>query len=205
MSELGKLEKPSTDSFTGKKKLYCVPNVILFRDVPEEYAKLSNRYWADILLQLDKLEAAWRIKKVFCENIFIGGEEALNVLEKTNEKAFELIRQKVETGALLIPIESKDILGPFIDWRNCLTVVRTQEVFSKVYDFYIDALNKRLQHVQNTIEINLQEGEASLLVMEDEVRAKIQFTPDIEVFLVRPPSYDDLIRWLRDNLDKHVS
>lgn len=200
MSELGKLEKPSADSFTGKKKLYCVPNVILFKDLPDEYTALSNKYWSDVLKQLDKLETAWEIQKIFCENIYIGGEEALNVLQKTNERAFELIKQKIEKGASLIPIENKELLGAFIDWRNCLGVVRTPEIFRKVYDFYTEALNKRLEHVHNTILSNIQEGEASLLVMEDEMRAKLQFPVDIEVFLVRPPSYDDIIRWLRDNM-----
>ncbi len=200
MSELGKLEKPTVDSFMGKKKLYCVPNVIFFKDLPNEYETLSNRYWADVFIQLDKLETAWEIQKIFCENIYISGEEALNVLEKTNQKAFELIKQRIEKGASLIPLENKELLGEFIDWRNCLGVVRTPDIFRKVYDFYAEALNKRLEHVQNTILSNMHEGEASLLIMEDEMRAKIQFPPDIEVFLVRPPSYDDIIKWFRKNM-----
>lgn len=203
MSELGKLERPHADSYMFKKKLYCVPNAIPFMDVSDEYAKLLDRYWEDIFKQLDKLEIAWKIKKVFCENIYLEGQEALNVLANTNKKAFNLIQQKIDQGALIIPIENKEILGSFIDWRNCLSVVRTVDVFKQVYDFYLDALNKRLQHIQNIIENNLQAEEASLLIMEDEMRAKLQFPSDIEVFLVRPPSYDDIIRWVRDNFQKN--
>ncbi len=200
MSELGKLEKPSVDSFAGKKKIYCVPNVIIFKDLPDEYASLSNKYWTDVFMQLDKLESAWEIQKIFCENIYISGDEALNVLQKTNERAFELIKQKIDKGAALIPLENKELFGAFIDWRNCLGVVRTPDIFKKVYDFYNDALNKRLEYIQNTIFDNLKDGEATLLIMEDEIRAKMQFPIDIEIFLVRPPSYDDIIRWLRDNM-----
>lgn len=200
MSEIGRLEKPHKDTFAGKKKLYCVPNVIHFKDLPEEYIQLSNRYWSDVFAQIDKLETAWEIQKIFCENIYISGDEALNVLEKTNQKAFEIIKRKTEKGASLIPLEDKQLLGVFIDWRNCLGVVRVPEVFKKVYDFYIEALNKRVEHIQNTILHNLEECEASLLVMEDEIRAKLQFPAEIEVFLVRPPSYDDVIRWIRDNM-----
>lgn len=203
MSELGKLEKPAADSYMLKKKLYCVPNVIPFMDVSDEYTILLNKYWEDIFKQLDKLDIVWKIQKVFCENIYIEGDEALNVLAKTNKKAFDLIHKKIEGGASFIPIENKEILGSFIDWRNCLSVVRTEEVFRQVYNFYLEALNKRLQHIQNIIESNLQAEEASLLIMEDEIRAKFQFPSDIEVFLVRPPSYDDLVRWFRDNFQKN--
>ena len=34
--------------------------------------------------------------------------------------------------------------------------------------------------------------------MKDEDRAKLQFPSDIEVFLITPPSYDDIIRWFRE-------
>jgi hypothetical protein len=37
-----------------------------------------------------------------------------------------------------------------------------------------------------------------LLIIKDEDRAKLQFPSDIEVFLVTPPSYDDIMRWFRE-------
>ena len=48
------------------------------------------------------------------------------------------------------------------------------------------------------IEGNLAEGEAGMLIMKNEDRAKLQFPSDIEVFLVTPPSYDDILRWFRE-------
>jgi hypothetical protein len=50
------------------------------------------------------------------------------------------------------------------------------------------------------IENNLAVGETGLLIMRDEDRAKIQFPKDIEVFLVTPPSYDDIMKWFREQL-----
>jgi hypothetical protein len=38
--------------------------------------------------------------------------------------------------------------------------------------------------------------------MKDEDRSKLQFPKDIEVFLITPPSYDDIIRWFREKLVK---
>ncbi len=202
MSQLGRLEKPSTESYIGKKKIYCVPNVIPLIDVSVEYTKLINTYWDDIFKHLDRLELVGKVQKIFCENIYIEGQEALDVIKNTNEKVFELIQKKIELGATFMPIEDKEILGTFIDWRNCLGVIRTVEVFKQAYNFYLEALSKRLEHIRNIIESNLQAGESGLLVMEDEIRSKIQFSQDIEVFLVRPPSYDDILRWIRDNFQK---
>lgn len=203
MSQLGQLEKPTVDSFLSKRKIYCVHNFIPFSGFPEDYTRLLNLYWEDVLDHLKRLETAGKVKKVFYENVYLEGEEGLNVIKGINEKAFELIKQKIDAGALFIPIENREILGAFIDWRSCLSVVRTKEVFSKIYTFYLEVLNSRIAHIRNIIENNLQPGEASLLIMEDEVRSKIQFSPDIEVFLIRPPSSDNILRWLKDYFDKN--
>jgi hypothetical protein len=50
----------------------------------------------------------------------------------------------------------------------------------------------------SVINSNLKEDEAGLLIMKDEDRAKLQFPSDIEVFLITPPAYDDIIRWFRE-------
>jgi len=200
MVELGQIEKPSVKSFSMKRKLHCVPNVYPVKDAEDEYNELINKYWEDVTRQVERLEVAGKIKKIFCESIYTQDEEALNVLAKVNEKAHRVVKKKVDEGAVLLPVENKEIFGPFLDWRNCLAIVRTIEVSAKIFEFYTEIYNKRLQHIQNVIESNLAEGEAGLLIMADEDRVKLQFSPDIEVFLVTPPSYDDLLRWFREKL-----
>ncbi len=200
MAELGKMEKPAAESFTGKRKLYCVPNVYPINDAPDDYKGLFNRYWDEVSQQTEKLEMTGKVRKIFCENLAVEGEKAVEALAKYNERASQIVRKKIDEGALLLSIETSDILGPFLDWANCLSVVRTQEVFTKVFEFYNDFSSKRLQHVQSVIESNLAEDEAGLLIMRDEDRMQLQFAADIDVFLVTPPSYDDILRWLRDKL-----
>jgi hypothetical protein len=200
MVELGQIKKPEIERFSSKRKLYCVPNVYLIKDAGDEYNELVDKYWGDVVQQIERLESAGKIKKIFYESIYTQGEEALNVLAKINEKAHIIVKKKVEEGAVLLPIESKEIFGTFLDWRNCLAVVRTEEVSIKVFEFYMEIYNKRLQHIQNTVESNMVEGEAGLLIMTDEDRIKLQFPADIEIFLVTPPSYDDLLRWFREKL-----
>jgi hypothetical protein len=198
MVELGRIEKPAAESFTGKRKLYCVSNIYPLEDASDEYKDLCNRYWDEVTQQIEKLESIGKIKKIFYENIYIQGEEALNLLAKMNERAHQIIKRKIEEGAVLLPIEDEDMLGCFIDWSNCLRVVRKKEVFDKIFESYTDSVNKRIQHILNVIDNNLSENEAGLFIIRDEDRIKIQFPKDIEVFLVTPPSYDNILKWLRE-------
>jgi len=200
MAELGEIERPHLEDFIGKRKLYFVPNFYHINDASDEYIGLLSKYWDEVSQQIERLEVLGKVKKIFCEGIFTTGEDALNTISKVNKGAFLIIKKKVEEGAVLFPTESGEIFGPFLDWANCLNVVRTEEVFTKVFGFYTELLNKRLEHAKNIIQGNLSQGEAGLLIMKDEDRVNLQFSTDIEVFLVRPPSYDDILRWLRKKI-----
>ncbi|TNF56493.1 hypothetical protein EP227_00675 [bacterium] len=202
MAELGKIEKPEAASFEGKKKLYHIRNVYLPEGAPEDYTKLFHTYWDEALQQLEKIETAGKIVKIFCENITVSDKEALDILEKTNKPVAGLIQKKLAEGGTLLPLEREDIFSPFLDWSNCLMVVRSKEVLEKIYGFYTEYLNKRFQHIIDVIEKNLSDTEAGLLIMRDEDRSRIQFPKDIEVFLITPPSYDNILRWMRDQVTK---
>ena len=198
MAELGQIEKPGTESFTGKRKLYCVPNIFPLYDPPEDFKKLFNKYWNEVDQQIEKLEVAGKVKKIFCEMVYTEKEEMMEILGRFNERVQQIVKKKVEEGGTLLPLEDKEIFGPYIDWGNCLRVVSTQEVFTKILEYYTELAMKRLQHILSVIDSNLTEAEAGLLILKDEDRAKLQFPGDIEVFLVTPPSYDDIMRWFRE-------
>ena len=202
MVELGKINKPDAESFAGKRKLYCVASIFSTGDAPDDYKALVTTYWDEIIGQVEKMEAAGKIKKIFCEIILQEGEEALTILAKINERIPALIKKKQEEGCALVPLESPELLGPYTDWSNCLRVVYTKEVFMKVLEFYNEFAEKRLQHILQVIESNLTESEAGLLILKDEDRVKLQFPKDMEVFLITPPSYDDIIRWFREKRTK---
>lgn len=198
MIELGQIDKPTVESFAGRRKLYCVPNIYPIEDAPDDYKELFNKYWDEVAQQIEKIEVAGKIKKIFCEIIYLQGEEALNILAKLNDRALQIIKKKLDEGGTLFPLENKEIFDTYVDWGNCLRVVNTKEVFTKVFEFYTDLSNKRLQHILSVIDCNLSVPEAGLLLMKDEDRAKLQFPDDIEVFLVTPPSYDDILKWIRE-------
>ena len=202
MVELGQIDRPETEIFLGKRKLYCVANIYSSEDAPDDYKELFNKYWDEVVQQIEKIEAAGKIKKIFCEIIYDHGDESMNMLTKLNERIVQIIKKKVEEGGTLFPLESKEMLGPYTDWGNCLRVVYTKEVFMKVLEFYTEFSDKRLQQILSIIDSNLSQAEAGLVLMKDEDRAKLQFPSDIEVFLITPPSYDDIIRWFREKLIK---
>ncbi len=202
MVELGQIDRPETEIFLGKRKLYCVANIYSSEDAPDDYKELFNKYWDEVVQQIEKIEAAGKIKKIFCEIIYAHDDESMNMLTKLNERIVQIIKKKVEEGGTLFPLESKEMLGPYTDWGNCLRVVYTKEVFMKVLEFYTEFSDKRLQQILSIIDSNLSQAEAGLVLMKDEDRAKLQFPSDIEVFLITPPSYDDIIRWFREKLIK---
>lgn len=197
MVEIGKIERPALKDFTEKRKLYCVPNVYPLENASEEYRKLFNTYWDEVKQQIENLESIGKIRKIFYENIYMQGEEVLEILLKINERILRIIKPKIDEGAVFLPIETEEIFGSYIDWSNCLRVVRTKVVFDKVFEFYNESFNKRIEHIKNVIESNLLEREAGLLIIKDEDRVKLQFSQDMEIFLVTPPSYDSIIKWFR--------
>lgn len=200
MVVLGRIRKPTLDSFAGKRKLYIVRNIYLPENPPDEYEDLFHKYWDDVVLQVEKIEAAGKIRKIFCEHIFSAEEDALDAFARLNERAVQLIRKKAAEGVGLFPLEKEEIYGPLIDWRNCLQVVATREVFERVLDFYNGLLNMRSRYILGLIEKNLAGGEAGLLIVKEEDRALLLFPEDIEVFFVTPPSYDDILKWVREKM-----
>ena len=202
MAELGRIQKPGVDQFSGKRKLYCVASVYPIEDAPDDYKDLVNKYWDEVVQQIEKIETAGRAGKIFCELMSDQSDEDFDLLKRVNERAHQLVRQRLEQGDTLVPLESKEIAGPYTDWGNCLRVVFTHDVFAKVLQFFMEYSEKRFQHMVTRIDENLSGGEAGLLIMKDEDRAKLQFPGDVEVFLITPPSYDDIVRWLRENLGK---
>jgi hypothetical protein len=197
MVELGRIAKPSLDNFAGKRKIYTVRSVYLPENPHEEYKNLFQKYWDEVSVQIEKIEAAGKIRKIFCEHIVSAEEDALDAFARVNERAAHLIRKKMVEGVTLLPLETEEIYGPLLDWRNCLQVVRTRKVFEQVLDFYTELLNSRFQYISDVIEKNLAEEEAGLLILREEDRLRLWFPDDIEVFFVTPPSYDDILQWIR--------
>lgn len=202
MAELGKIDRPAAADYAAKKKLYCVPNVLPSEEGPGEYRRLVAAYWTEVAGHIEKLEAAGKVTKILFEGVADDEEDAFEALAAFNGPALELVKKKVAEGAVLLPLEDPQLFAVFVDWVNCINVVRTREVFDTVFEFYKEAAEGRLRHIERAITDSIADGEAALLIIRDEDRMKLRLPKEIEVFLVTPPSYDDLILWVRERMQE---
>ncbi len=198
MPELGKIQRLSVDDFKGKKRLFCIPNLFVPQEEDEKLVNLVEKYWNEALSHVEKLEKLGYVTKIFVETIFIEGQNAVDVIRETNPYLYPLIEKKLSQGAVVIGIEDPEIFGEFIDWGNCLRVVKTASVMQKIFEYFNNANQRRIGYIKDKIISSLQEGESAILILTDNERVKLDLPQDVEVFLVVPSTYDDILKYLRD-------
>lgn len=198
MIEIGKFDRPDVANFKNKKKIYFVRNLYLPQSASEKYRDIFKRYWNEVEEHLAKLEVAGKVSKVFCESIYMTGEDSLKVLSAMNARLEQIVKKRINTGAAFPPLEDEEIFGAYIDWSNCLIIVRMSTVHKTVHQFLKDAIVKRFEHVNAVLRESIGDGEAGLLIMRDEDREFLILPDDIEFFLISPPAYDDLLKYMRD-------
>jgi len=197
-SELGKIEKPAASEFAGGRKLFFVPLVFSGRDVPPEYLGKYLKYWDQAESQVGSLELKLgQVHHVYHELLAAGGDEGFKILETLNDRSAQLVRNRLDKGADLVAVEDREGLTEFMDWSRCMaTSPQSQAVFREIYTRYVEASQKRNEHILKQIGDSLKENETGMLVMRE--GHPLQFPADIHVFYVAPPSLDDIKRWLRD-------
>ncbi|MCW3981642.1 MAG: hypothetical protein NWE81_00775 [Candidatus Bathyarchaeota archaeon] len=201
--ELGKIEKSALEEFRSGRKLFCVPLVPhpQGEGVKEELKQKIIQYWKQVTEQIGNLENVGRIMQVYHETITSKGEQALNDTKSLNEKSYELVKAKCEAGAQLEAIEDQETFSEYLDWSVCLSVIgRSPKVAREVASFHKTVAEKRVEGMAKKIDELLRDGEAALLIMADENRIRLQgkLPPDIQIFLVHPPAFNDIQSLLRE-------
>ena len=69
------------------------------------------------------------------------------------------------------------------------------EVFTKVYESYAEAQQKRNSHIVKRIDETLKKDEAAILLIRE--GHPLQLPSDIQVFYIAPPGLDRIKRWFR--------
>ena len=197
--ELGKIEKPLVEEFKGGRKLYFIPLVYCGKEPEPEYLEKFNKYWNQVENQMSDLELKLgRVVKIYHELVPLGGDDGIKAIKELNDKSYQIIESRLEGGAQLKAAEETRLLTEFMDWTRCLAVgLQNQEVFSKVYEFYLEASKKRNEHIARQIDETLKADEIGILFMRES--HQVQFPSDIQIFYVAPPALDELKRWLRDH------
>ena len=196
--QLGKIEKPEAEHFTGKRKLYLVPLIFSGEGAPPEYVERFNLYWEQVSQHVANLELKiGKVSHVYHESITQAGEDGLKVIEKLNSSCCQIVKDKCQSGAVLESTEDKELSEESIDWERCLLMgFISQKVAKMISEFYLEALRKRYECIAQRIDKTLKANEVGMLfIREGHV---VQFSQDIEVFSVAPPALDEIHRWQRD-------
>ena len=195
--ELGKIEKPPLENFSGLRKLIVVPVVFSGKDAPADFMEIFNRCWNQIGEQIKNLETKLgKVARIYHEMIFSDDEEGLKILEQLNPESFKTVKAKCESGGKLQAAEDVELAMENMDWERCLMVAMGQKVRSLVVQFHRESSSKRYQYISQKIDETLKDGEVGLAFVRE--GHSIQFPQNIEVFNVYPPALDEINRWLRD-------
>jgi hypothetical protein len=193
--------------FGESRRLFCLPLIPQFNknDLGDDLKNSFDQFWVQVASQIRELERMGRISHVFMESITKGGESGLEMLKQLSEEYHRLVKEKLDKGATMVALEKEEILNEFLEWSLCLSVIRrSQKVFTKVLEFHQDAKERRNKEIAEKINQTLSKNDCGLLIMTDENRLQIQpiLSSDIQVFLIHPPAFNDIMRGFREYLQK---
>jgi hypothetical protein len=196
--ELGKIEKPSAESFSEERKLYLVPLLYGGQDAPQEYLEKYEIYWQQVEEQIANQEfKIGKVGRIYHESLSVGGEDGLKVLEQLNPRSYKITIERTQAGATLEATEEAELANECIDWERCLLFgFLSQSAAGKVSELYRESAGKRYEHIARRIDETLEANEVAILFIRE--GHHVQFPQDIEVFMVAPPALDAIHRWLRD-------
>ena len=136
--KLGEIEKPKVAVFLDSRKLFCLPLIpsIKMEDGSVDLRNSIDLFWREAGKQIDDLERAGKVSYVFYESMTNDGEAASEMVKQISEQSYVIVKEKLGKGAKLVIIEDEEVLGEFLDWSICLSVVRkSQKVQKKILEF----------------------------------------------------------------------
>jgi len=196
--ELGRIERPSAESFRGERKLYLVPLLYAGKNAPPEYLERFEYYWQQVEEQIVNQESKiGRASRVYHESIAVGGDEGLKALEELNPPGYKITRERAESGAVFEATEEAELANECMDWERFLLFgFLSRSAAGKVSELYRESARKRYEYIARRIDETLGANEVAILFIREE--HQVQFPQDIEVFMVAPPALDAVHRWLRE-------
>ncbi len=203
--ELGRIEKPTVESFGSERKLFVVPLLFQYSDAPAEYVEKLSIYWEQVRDHIARMEEkVGPMDRIYHETVFVGGEKGLEILEKINRDSCSLTSEKCRQGAQLEALDDQGLMEECMDWERCLMLgFISAKVARMVSDFYAEASRKRYEHMARRIDETLKESERAILFVRE--GHSLQFPKETQVFSVYPPALDLIHRWMRDRNSAQAS
>ena len=201
VEELGRITRPATANYQGKRKLLLAPLVHLAvpaESTPADGAEILARYWDQVDVQVRAVQnALGSVTHVYHENLPEGGDAGLGYLEMSGQGSHKLTAGLVDAGAVLETTESMEILAETLDLQRCLMQpLMSPAVAGQLQEWFGEANHRRYEFVADAIDTTLGEDETGLLFINE--RHQVQFPPDIEVIYIAPPALDEFRRWLQN-------
>ena len=196
--ELGRIEKPSVESFGEERKLFVVPLIFRGEDAPSEYSEKFDLYWQQASDHIARLESKiGRVNRIYHELVVVGGEKGLEMIERLNLSSCQIVREECQNGVQLEATDDRELAEESMDWERCLLLgFMSDKVARMVGEFYVEASRKRYEGIARKIDETLKAGERAILFVSE--GHPIQFPQDMQVFSVFPPALDQIHKWLRD-------
>lgn len=200
--ELGKIERPTAESFEGTRKIFLVPLVYSPAEPPADYVGMLERYWAGVRNQVRRLsERTSQIARIYHEGVYESGETGVKMIEQVNPRGHTLISEFVEANAKVESLEDSELFSESVDWQRCLmTGLVSRKVIDLAVNGYREATRQRYDVMVKRINDTLLAGESAILLIQED--HSLQFPKDVQVFYVAPPALDEIHRWLRDREDR---
>jgi len=207
LTKLGKIEKPKISDLGGSRKLFCIPLIpqLNQKDLTNDLKNSIKEFWIQVTSKIEDLKRIGKVSFVFVESVTKDGPPGLDMAKQISEEFYNIVKEKVENGAKLVTVENEEIFNEFLDWSLCLSMIRrSQKVFTKVLEFHKDTRDRRNKEIAKKIDETLKKNDCGMLLMTDENRLQIQpiLSSDIQVFLIHPPAYNDVMRGFREFLQK---
>ena len=200
--ELGRIERPTAESFDGTRKIFLVPLVYSPAEPPADYIGMLERYWAGVRNQVRRLsERTSPVARVYHEGVFEAGDAGLKMIEQISSRGHALISEYCERESKVEAIEDSEVFAESIDWQRCLMAgLVSRKVMDLALSSFREATRKRFEVMAQRIDETLQPGESAILLIQED--HSLQFPRDVQVFYVAPPALDEIHRWLREREER---
>ncbi len=221
MVELGKIEKPEVKSFKSKRKLYVVPT-LPFEELALQFnidnAKIE-KFWGEVNEKIEYFASTYgNIGFVYVEGISEDESAGLEFFEKYGKDSshYNLARTLIEKGAKIKGIDKEELIERsrllFDEYsKSFMPEIKKlhEEFFGKNIDFegWRNYLVKKIQETQDEMSRlvskligEMPEDASGVLIITDE--RPVEYPQDTDVFMIRPPSFDELARNIRDSSRK---
>ncbi len=196
--ELGRIERPTAESFAGKRKLLLVP--LSYEPPPgvEEGLEVLHRYWSQVQSNVASLESRLgSVQHIYHEALTESSAAGLQYLQEAGFRSYPLVQERYERGATLEATEDREVLLEMQDLRQCLMLpLVSPRVAQQLQGWLSEGTRRRYGHITACLNETLNSGDVGLLVISE--HHQVQFPLDIEVFYVRPPALDEYQRWFQE-------